>query len=97
MVSSRFHAKSRLTHKYHSVVTTAFYKPGNLATALTEFMNMGSTARASNFVKGLRIRATHLGYRKTIKGVHKDTAKSYIFESGELGKLSVEEFFRRSM
>lgn len=58
---------------------------------------MSASDRATGFVKGLRIKATHLGYHKTIKKASTDTAKSYIFDCGEYGKVSVEEYFFKSM
>ncbi|KXN84381.1 Protein argonaute-2 [Leucoagaricus sp. SymC.cos] len=76
-----------------NVCTTAFYKPGNLAEALNEFMRMSFSARATAFVKGLRVRATHLGYRKTISKVTQYTANNYRFDSGEYGEVSVTEYF----
>jgi eukaryotic translation initiation factor 2C len=82
--------------EYYSVAcTTAFYKPGNLADALMEFMRLSFNARATGFVKGLRIQATHLGYRKTIKRATEHTA-SYRFDSGDFGEISVAEYFLKS-
>ncbi|KAF5350531.1 hypothetical protein D9756_008708 [Leucocoprinus leucothites] len=92
-----FYSSVRTAHKQLmvnvNVCTTAFYKPGNLADALNEFMRLSFSARATAFVKGLRVRATHLGYRKTITKVAASTANSYRFDSGEFGEVSVAEYF----
>ncbi|KAF9444196.1 argonaute-like protein [Macrolepiota fuliginosa MF-IS2] len=94
-----FYSSVRTAHRQLmvnvNVCTTAFYKPGNLADALSEFLRTGFGARATAFVKGLRIKATHLGYRKTIKRAVDDSARSYKFDSGEYGTISVEEYFRK--
>lgn len=76
------------------VCTTAFYKPGNLADAMREFMKM--SPRPTAFVKGLRVKATHLGYRKTIKKATEYTANTYVFDSGEFGEVSVAGYFLKS-
>ncbi|KAJ3563363.1 hypothetical protein NP233_g8987 [Leucocoprinus birnbaumii] len=92
-----FYSSVRTAHKQLmvnvNVCTTAFYKPGNLADALNEFMRMSFSARANAFVKGLRVKALHLGYRKTITKVTDYTANTYIFDSGEFGEVSVAEYF----
>ncbi|KAF7762168.1 hypothetical protein Agabi119p4_8761 [Agaricus bisporus var. burnettii] len=74
-----------------NVCTTAFYRSGNLATALIEFLKINS--RPTTFVKGLRVKATHLGYRKTIKEATEYTAKTYVFKTEDFGEISVEEYF----
>jgi eukaryotic translation initiation factor 2C len=79
-----------------NVCTTAFYTPGNLAQAMTTFENSSFGARAETFVRGVRVRTTHLGYRKTVKKLSRLNAKQYKFDS-ENGKMSVEEYFKRSM
>lgn len=80
-----------------NVCTTAFYAPGNLADAMVAFRNASFGAKVNAFVKGLRVQATHLNYRKTIKTMSKDTARTYSFECAELGgKVTVEEYFKRS-
>jgi eukaryotic translation initiation factor 2C len=80
-----------------NVCTTAFYTPGNLAEAMVTFRNASFGAKMNVFVKGLRVEATHLGYRKSIKGMSKHTARTYSFDCSELGgKVTVEEYFRRS-
>jgi eukaryotic translation initiation factor 2C len=80
-----------------NVCTTAFYTPGNLADAMHAFRNASFGAKVNVFVKGLRVEATHLSYRKTIKGMAKESARTYSFDCSELGgRVTVEEYFRRS-
>ena len=79
-----------------NVCTTAFYIPGNLAERLQEFMNMSFSANPNAFVRGLRVRTTHLGYRKTVKDVAKVTARQHSFEAEGMGKVTVEQYFKRS-
>jgi eukaryotic translation initiation factor 2C len=80
-----------------NVCTTAFYTPGNLADAMVAFRNASFGAKMNAFVKGVRVEATHLTYRKTIKGMAKETARTYSFDCSDLGgRVTVEEYFRRS-
>jgi hypothetical protein len=80
-----------------NVCTTAFYTPGNLADAMTTFRNASFGAKVNVFVKGIRVEATHAGYRKSIKGMAKETARTFVFDCPELGgRVTVEEYFRRS-
>jgi hypothetical protein len=79
-----------------NVCTTAFYMPGNLADAMMAFRSASFGARPAAFVKGVRIRTTHLGYKKTVKTLAKFTPREYKFDS-DYGKISVEEYFKRSM
>lgn len=80
-----------------NVCTTAFYSPGNLADAMVAFRNASFGAKVNAFVKGIRVQATHLGYRKTIKAMSKYNARTYKFPCDELGgEVTVEEYFRRS-
>jgi eukaryotic translation initiation factor 2C len=80
-----------------NVCTTAFYSPGNLADAMIAFRNASFGAKPNAFVKGVRVEATHLTYRKTVKGMAKETARTYSFDCSELGgRVTVEEYFRRS-
>jgi eukaryotic translation initiation factor 2C len=58
---------------------------------------MRMNSRPTTFVKGLRVKATHLGYRKTIKEATEYTAKTYVFKTEEFGEISVEEYFFKSM
>jgi hypothetical protein len=78
--------------------TTAFYVPQNLAKAMLDFRQASHGASVSAFIKGVRIRATHLGYHKGVNGLAKGfvTAKQHKFDSGDYGVVTVEEYFRRS-
>jgi hypothetical protein len=79
-----------------NVCTTAFYTPGNLADSMVAFRNASFGAKVNAFVKGIRVRATHLGYQKTIKTMSKHTARTYKFNCDDLGgEVTVEEYFRR--
>lgn len=86
--------KRTIFRSLSTVCTTAFYRSGNLATALIEFLKINS--RPTTFVKGLRVKATHLGYRKTIKEATEYTAKTYVFKTEDYGEISVEEYFLKS-
>lgn len=79
------------------VCTTAFYTPGNLANAIKEFMGSTFGARPNAFAKGVRVKAMHLGYKKTIKSVSNLTARQHKFHVAELNReVTVEEYFRLS-
>jgi len=82
-----------------NVCTTAFYKPGNLAEAMIDFLK-GGGGRLTGFVKGLRIETVHLGHRtkKSIKRLGDRTARQETFICEEYGnaQISVESYFRRS-
>ncbi|KAI0634091.1 Piwi-domain-containing protein [Trametes polyzona] len=78
-----------------NVCTTAFYTPGNLAERLIEFINASYGARPAVFVRGIRVRTTHLGYRKTVKTVAKVNAFQHKFEAEELGEVTVQEYFAK--
>ena len=95
-----FYASVRPAHKQLmvnvNVCTTAFYVPGNLAERMTQFLNLSFGARPAAFVKGLRVRTTHLGYRKTIKTASRLTAAQHQFDAEGLGRVTVVEYFRRS-
>jgi eukaryotic translation initiation factor 2C len=96
-----FYSSVRPAHKQLmvnvNVCTTAFYTPGNLAESLQAFLDASFSARPNAFCKGVRIKTTHLGYRKTVSGVSKFTAKTHSFDSGEYGKVTVEQYFKKSM
>lgn len=49
------------------------------------------------FFKGLQVKTTHLGSRKTIRGTTEYTAKTYAFNHQEFGEISVEEYLLKSM
>lgn len=91
-------APSRLsTLILYTVCTTAFYTPGNLARAMTEFRNSSFGARPNVFVKGVRVKTQHLGYKKTVKSLSNVNAKQHSFEAADLGgKVTVEVYFKRS-
>jgi eukaryotic translation initiation factor 2C len=96
-----FYSSVRVAHKQLmvnvNVCTTAFYTPGNLAEAMISFLNASHGARISAFVKGVRVKATHLGYRKTVKNIAKATPGQHRFDCAELGgTVTVEEYFKRS-
>ncbi|KAJ7201035.1 argonaute-like protein [Mycena pura] len=79
-----------------NVCTTAFYVPGNLARAMEEFTNSSFGARANAFVKGVRVKTSHLGYKKTVKRVADKNAKQHVFDCAEFGaRLSVEKYFKQ--
>ncbi|KAJ7253036.1 argonaute-like protein [Mycena haematopus] len=79
-----------------NVCTTAFYTPGNLARGIEDFRNSSFGARPNAFVKGVRIKTTHLGYKKTVKSVFNKSARQHKFDCAEFGGLiSVEQYFKR--
>ncbi|KAL4242774.1 argonaute family protein [Abortiporus biennis] len=94
-----FYSSVRPAHKQLmvnvNVCTTAFYTPGNLAERMEEFRRMSFGARPNAFAKGVRVKAIHLGYRKTVKNVAKMNAKQHSFEADGLGKVTVEQYFKR--
>ncbi|KAI0685180.1 argonaute-like protein [Cytidiella melzeri] len=94
-----FYSSVRPAHKQLmvnvNVCTTAFYTPGNLADSMQAFLNASFTARPNAFVRGVRIKTTHLGYRKTVSGVSRFNAKNHSFDSEEYGKVTVEAYFQR--
>lgn len=95
-----FYSSIRPAHKQLmvnvNVCTTAFYTPGNLARAMVEFRDSSFGARMEVFCKGVRIKTTHLGYRKTVKKLARFTAKTYKFDTPEHGNVTVEDYFRLS-
>ncbi|KAG5725156.1 Protein argonaute-2 [Termitomyces sp. T112] len=78
-----------------NVCTTAFYTPGNLARAMVDFQEFSFGARGNAFVKGVRIKTTHLGYKKTVKSLASFNARQHSFETDEYGKVTVENYFKR--
>lgn len=77
--------------------TTAFYQPQNLALAMDHFRSHSYGAQPSAFVRGVRVRTTHLGYKKTVKKLHSANARQHKFESGDFGMVSVEQYFKKSV
>ncbi|KAJ3789398.1 argonaute-like protein [Lentinula aff. detonsa] len=78
-----------------NVCTTAFYEPGNLANALQTFMASSFGARPTAFVKGVRVKTLHLGYRKTVKSVTTLTPRQHRFTAEDLGEVDVATYFHR--
>lgn len=82
-----------------NICTTAFYKAGNLAKSMLEFLD-GGGGRLNGFVTGLRVETLHLGHRnkKTIKRVGELSARQQTFICEEYGNASitVEQYFLRS-
>jgi len=96
-----FYSSVRVTFKQLmvnvNVCTTAFYTPGNLAEAMMSFRNASFGARDTAFVKGVRIQAIHLGYKKTVKAVSRLRPREYEFDCAEFGgSITVEQYFKRS-
>ncbi|KAJ8092745.1 hypothetical protein PM082_007074 [Marasmius tenuissimus] len=79
-----------------NVCTTAFYEEGNLAAKMIEFENASFGARMSAFVKGVRVKTQHLGYKKTVKALSNKTPTQHKFQCQELGNrtVTVAEYFR---
>ncbi|TFY75054.1 hypothetical protein EWM64_g8956, partial [Hericium alpestre] len=77
-----------------NVCTTAFYQPGNLAEAMMSFQSASFGARMAAFVKGVRVKTQHLGYKKGVKSISKLIPRQHIFDC-ELGKVNVEQYFRQ--
>lgn len=77
-----------------NVCTTAFYTPGNLAVQMMTFNDYSFGARMEAFCRGVRVKATHLNYRKTVKCLARQNARQYTFTCDELGgRVSVEQYF----
>ncbi|KAF9563867.1 argonaute-like protein [Agrocybe pediades] len=87
---------NQLMVNVNGTCTTAFYKEGNLATAMEEFRQSSFGARPSAFVRGVRIRVTHLAYKKTVKAASSMNAHQHKFFVEEFKKeLSVAEYFKQ--
>lgn len=95
-----FYSSVRPAHKTLmvnvNICTTAFYTAGNLAEQMQLFVTASFGARANAFAKNVRVQTTHLGYRKTVKGVSKFTARQHKFDAEGMGMVTVEEYFKRS-
>lgn len=83
-----------------NVCTTAFYKPGNLAKAILEFMNGSFGANPNAFIKpNLKIVITHFQppRHKTVKALFNKTAGQYKFPCSEFNNesISVAEYFKK--
>ena len=77
--------------------TTTFYQPQNLAMAMIQFEQSSFGARASTFVRRVRVKTTHLGYKKTVKNLAGVNARQHKFDSGEFGTITVEQYFKKSI
>lgn len=78
------------------ISTSAFHIPGNLARAMIDFDRVSFGARMDHFLRGVKIRTTHLGHEKIITRVAPHTARSYSIETLEYGRVTVEDYFRQS-
>ncbi|KAF8153048.1 argonaute-like protein [Crassisporium funariophilum] len=95
-----FYSSVRPTHNQLmvnvNVCTTAFYTPGNLAHAMSAFRDSSFGARPSAFVKGVRVKTTHLGYMKSVKTLSNSNARQHRFHAAEFGgEVTVEEYFKK--
>ena len=84
-----------------NVCMSAFYSPyESLADAWLEFSNRSYGANPRSFYKRVRVTTSYLGYNKKhgIKNFGPSTARRTTFDCAELGgKVSVEEYFQKSM
>ncbi|KAG5652514.1 hypothetical protein H0H81_004786 [Sphagnurus paluster] len=80
-----------------NVCTTAFYSAGNLAHTMIEFERFKPHGQMNDFLAGLKIQATHIGYKKTVKCVTNVNARQHRFPVNEFGfsMLTVEAYFKR--
>ena len=61
------------------------------------FLNSSFGARPAAFVKGVRVKTLHLGYKKSVRTLSNKTARQHKFLATELGaEVTVEEYFKRS-
>lgn len=82
------------------VCMTAFYKPGKLSDAITEFNQNSNGAMLQRFAQKLKVTTSHLGYnqKKAVKKIMSTNAGNTFFICEEYGgKISVEEYFKRSL
>jgi eukaryotic translation initiation factor 2C len=65
---------------------------------MLEFQNASFSARMDAFVRNIRIKTTHLGYKKTAKKLGKKNANQHKFNCAELGnrEVTVAEYFKAS-
>lgn len=63
---------------------------------MMQFQGSSFGAQASAFVRGVRVKTTHLGYKKTVKKLAHVNARQHKFDSGDFGKVSVEQYFKKS-
>lgn len=82
-----------------NVCMTAFFTPGNLATAMKEFERQTGDYMPKAFVQKVKVATTHLGYtrKKAILRITNQLPSEARFECQELGGMvTVEEYFSRS-
>jgi eukaryotic translation initiation factor 2C len=95
-----FYSSIRPAHKSLmvnvNVCTTAFYAVGNLAERMMEFMNASFGARPSAFARGVRVKTTHLGHKKTVKKVAGMNAMQHSFDAEGIGRVTVQAYFQQS-
>jgi len=79
---------------------TAFLTPGNLAERMLEFHRGSSGAMPTlpqSMVNALKVKTTHLGYRKKLLAVGTQSPRNLFFDCAEFGgKISVEQYFLKS-
>jgi len=64
---------------------------------MLEFKNASFGARPAAFVKGVRVRTTHLDRKKTVKTLSNSSARQFRFFVDEYNaELTVEHYFKRS-
>lgn len=65
---------------------------------MTAFRESSFGARPAAFVKGVRVKTLHLGYKKSVKTLSNKTARQHKFVATDLGtsEITVEEYFKRS-
>lgn len=66
---------------------------------MMKFRDSSFNARPVAFVKGVRVKTLHLGYKKSVRTLSNKTARQHKFLATELGgvEVTVEEYFKRSM
>ena len=62
---------------------------------MIEFRDSSFGARVNVFVKGVRVRLTHLGYTKTVKALSNKSARQLKFTYGNK-EVTVEDYFFES-
>ena len=85
-----------------NVCMTAFIEPKNMAVAITDYQG-GSRGAIPNlrelFQKSaLRVKATHLGYKKKVRAIEPRRADqvSFVCEEMDNRKVTVAKYFRHS-
>ncbi|KZT01939.1 Piwi-domain-containing protein [Laetiporus sulphureus 93-53] len=81
-----------------NVCMTAFFVPGNLATAMSKFSHKGKDRMRMEFVQRVKVATAHLGYtrKKSILRIMSEPPRKLSFECEELGgEVTVEDYFKR--